>query len=142
MKAAVYFPLVTLIFFLQACIASARITYDGLALTSIDVVPSPKGGNWVRFSGSIEGSAADKNIKQINNKDESGQRLFEAERVTVREAKQIIEDSKRGKPLFCIHGFTVQPGDHLKILNNAASKFNQGKFMLVPVIWPSAGGGL
>lgn len=89
MKAAVYFPLVTLIVFLQACIAWARITYDGLALTSIDVVPSPKGGNWVRFSGSIEGSAADtsatflKNIKQINDKDESGQRLFEAERVTV-----------------------------------------------------------
>merc|ERR1739845_289513 len=82
-------------------------------------------------------------IKQINDKDKNGQRLFQAETLTVAEAKKIIneggEGGKDGKPLFCIHGFTVQPGYHLKKLKDLnQKKFTKGKFMLVPVIWPSS----
>ena len=104
----------------------------------------------VTFSGSIAGKANDatatflENVRQINDTDEDGKRLFEAETLTVKEAKAIISngDSEEGegKPLFCVHGFSTQPGTHLKRLNDAAKKFNKGKFMLVPVIWPSAGG--
>ena len=134
----------------QTCIvALGRITYDGLVLTSIDVKPVEGTDRTVRFSGSIAGKADDdtatflENVRQINDTDEGGKRLFEAETLTVAEAKAIINgDSEEGegKPLFCVHGFNVQPGSHLKNLKNQAKMFDKGKFMLVPVIWPSAGG--
>ena len=143
-----YFAVVVL---LQSCLlfASARINYKGLVLTSIDVKPVDGKPNRVTFSGSISGSLDDKtavfleNIDQINEKDEEGKRLFEADLVTVARAKQIINDASedgKGKPLFCIHGFNVQPGGHLKTCKKNAPKFDKGKFCLVPVIWPSKGG--
>jgi len=130
-------------------VAFGRINYDGVALTSIDVKKKPGTENIVTFSGSISGSASDKTatflhkIKQINDKDEGGKRLFQAETLTTAEAKKIIneggEDRNGGKPLFCIHGFTVQPGNFLKNMNNLnKNKFTKGKFLLVPVIWPSS----
>jgi hypothetical protein len=133
----------------QTCIiALGRITYDGLVLTSIDVKPVDGTERTVTFSGSIAGKANDatatflENVRQINDTDEDGKRLFEAETLTVKEAKAIISngDSEEGegKPLFCVHGFSTQPGTHLKRLNDAAKKFNKGKFMLVPVIWPTS----
>ena len=132
----------------QTCIvALGRITYDGLVLTSIDVKPVEGTDRTVRFSGSIAGKADDdtatflENVRQINDTDEGGKRLFEAETLTVAEAKAIINgDSEEGegKPLFCVHGFSIQPGTHLQSLNDAAKKFNKGKFMLVPVIWPTS----
>jgi len=131
-------------------VALGRITYDGLALTSIDVIPSPTKEGYVRFSGGKLGKANDDtatfltDIKQINDKDEGGERLFEAKKLTVSEAKAIINNASadgEGKPLFCVHGFNVQPGTHLKNFKDSVNgKFNQGKFMPVPVIWPSKGG--
>ena len=134
---------------------AARITYDGLVLTSIDVQPVKGTERTVTFSGSIAGRADDdtatflENVRQINDTDENGKRLFEAETVTVARAKEIIngdgddlEGGEGGKPLFCVHGFNTQPGQHLNKMNSQATreKFNQGKFTLVPVLWPSAGG--
>ncbi len=126
--------------------AAGKIVYDGLVLTSIDVVPVEGTERTVRFSGSIAGKADDEtatfleNVRQVNDKDEKGKRLFEAETVTVARAKEIINSSSpdnNGKPLFCIHGFTVQPGDHLKDLQSHSKKFDEEKFTLIPVIWPS-----
>jgi hypothetical protein len=132
----------------QACIvALGAITYDGLVLTSIDVEAVPNTERTVRFSGSIAGRADDEtatfleNVRQINDTDEAGKRLFEAETVSVARAREIINEGVQcggaGKPLFCIHGFSAQPGDHLKNLQAARKKFDQGKFTLVPVIWPT-----
>jgi hypothetical protein len=139
--------------FAQTCIVTFAIHYDGLVLTSIDVKPagSTDNPNRVTFSESIQGSASDttatflKNVKQINEKDEDGKPLFEGETISVREAKKIINeassDGGKGKPLFCIHGFNVTPGSHLKeCQEQCKNKFNKGKFTLVPVIWPSKGG--
>jgi hypothetical protein len=134
----------------QACIvALGAITYDGLVLTSIDVEAVPNTERTVRFSGSIAGRADDEtatfleNVRQINDTDESGKRLFEAETVTVARAREIINEGVQGgggKPLFCIHGWSTQPGDHLQNLQAARKKFDQGKFTLVPVIWPTGAG--
>jgi hypothetical protein len=143
-----YFAVVVL---LQSCLlfASARINYKGLVLTSIDVTPVDGKPNRVTFSGSVSGSLNDQtavfleNVEQINDKDEDGKRLFEADLVTVARAKEIINNASedgKGKPLFCIHGFNVQPGGHLKTCKKNVPKFSKGKFTLVPVIWPSKGG--
>lgn len=130
-------------------VAFGGINYDGVALTSIDVKMKPGTEKTVTFSGSFKGSASDKTatflhkIKQINDKDDDGERLFQAETLTIAEAKKIIneggEGGNEGKPLFCIHGFSVQPGFHLKNMKNLnEKKFTKGKFTLVPVIWPSS----
>lgn len=129
-------------------VLSGRIQYDGIVLTSIDVTKVKDKSGYVTFSGGKSGTASKtatflKNVKQINAKDEGGQRLFEAEKITKGDAKKIIEkdneDGRGGKPLFCMHGFNVHPGNHLKQLKNLRKKFNKGKFTLVPVIWPTKG---
>jgi len=118
-------------------------TYEGIALTSIDVIDvidSPRGNNIVKFDGSIEGKANDKtatflkNITQIENTE-----MFEAEKISVEDAAEFINNAAgdgQGKPLFCVHGFNVQPAGHLKTLKEVSPLFNQGKFTLVPVMWP------
>uniref|UniRef100_A0A7S3QCR9 Alpha/beta hydrolase n=1 Tax=Chaetoceros debilis TaxID=122233 RepID=A0A7S3QCR9_9STRA len=141
------------IFLLQVwSVASAGYFYKGLALTSIDVIKTgekSEGGNpLVHFDGTIEGRADDKdatflkNIKEV--KDATGKKVLEAEKLTVAQAKAIINQASsdgKGKPLFCIHGFNVQPRTHLKTIKEATlDKFNKGKFMPIPVMWPSEGG--
>ena len=139
--------------FSQLCIAAlGRITYDGLVLTSIDVTPVKDKPGFVTFKGGKLGKSDDDtatfldNVKQINDTDEAGERLFEGRKLSVAEAKAILNeaspDGKNGKPLFCLHGFNVQPGNHLKAFNEKRMKgtFSKGKFMPVPVIWPSQGG--
>lgn len=129
--------------------SASRVTYDGLVLTSIDVKKVDGQPNKVKFCGKIKGKVDDtdavflKNVVQTNEKDEDGERIFVADKVSVSEAKSIINkaaEGGKGKPLFCIHGFNVQPGSHLISCNKHSKKFNKGKFMLVPVIWPSDGG--
>jgi pimeloyl-ACP methyl ester carboxylesterase len=143
-------PLLIITILAQVCIvALGAISYDGLVLTSIDVEAVPNTERTVRFSGSIAGRVDDEtatfleNVRQINDTDESGKRLFEAETVTVARAREIINEGVQGgggKPLFCIHGWSTQPGDHLQNLQAARKKFDQGKFTLVPVIWPTGAG--
>jgi len=141
------------IFLLQIwSVASAGYFYEGLALTSIDVIQtgqkSEEGNPLVHFDGSIKGQANDqdatflKNIKEV--RDATGKKTLEAEKLTVAQAKAIINEASsdgEGKPLFCMHGFNVQPRGHLKTIKWATvDRFNKGKFMLIPVMWPSAGG--
>jgi hypothetical protein len=143
-------PLLIITILAQVCIvALGAISYDGLVLTSIDVEAVPNTERTVRFSGSIAGRVDDEtatfleNVRQINDTDESGKRLFEAETVTVARAREIINEGVQGgggKPLFCIHGWSIQPGQHLQDLQAAGKKFDQGKFTLVPVIWPTRQG--
>lgn len=141
------------IFLLQIwSVASAGYFYKGLALTSIDVIKtgqeSEEGNPLVHFDGSIKGQANDqdatflKNIKEV--RDATGKKTLEAEKLTVAQAKDIINEASsdgEGKPLFCMHGFNVQPRDHLKDIKKVtADRFNKGKFMPIPVMWPSIGG--
>jgi hypothetical protein len=143
------------IFLLQVwSVASAGFFYKGLALTSIDVINTgekSEGGNpLVHFDGSIKGRADDKDATFIKNikeaKDAAGKKtgMLEAEKLTVAQAKTIINQAStdgKGKPLFCIHGFNVQPRSHLKNIKDVAlNRFNKGKFMPIPVMWPSGGG--
>lgn len=126
-----------------------RITYDGLVLTSIDVVSkaTTEHPNRVTFNGGIEGKAEDTtatfliNVRQVNYSGIPGRRDFEADTVTVEEAIATINEAASdgdGKPLFCIHGFGVEPGDHLRECGKHAQKFDKGKNYLVPVIWPNS----
>ena len=137
--------LILAIFNLTFSLTLGRISYDGLVLTSIDVKRAVDKPGFVTFSGGKAGKADDdsatflRNVKQINDRDEDGERIFEAEKLTVQQAKAILSGDGGKKPLFCVHGFNVSPGSHLKNLKNEAKKFNKGKFTLVPVIWPSAG---
>jgi len=141
------------IFLLQVwSVASAGYFYKGLALTSYDVIKtgdtSEEGNPLVHFDGTIKGKADDKdatflkNIKEV--KDATGKKVLEAEKLTVAQAKAIINQASsdgEGKPLFCIHGFSVQPRGHLKKIKEASvDLFNQGKFMPIPVMWASEGG--
>jgi len=141
------------IFLLQVwSVASAGYFYKGLALTSIDVIKTgekSEGGNpLVHFDGTIKGRADDKdatflkNIKEVE--DATGKKVLEAEQLTVAQAKAIINQASsdgKGKPLFCIHGFSEQPRGHLKNIKEVTvNRFNQGKFMPIPVMWPTKGG--
>jgi len=117
------------------------MNYEGLVLTTIDVVDAPNSDR-VRFSGSIQGSESDTTATFLSNVKEMKETgMFEADRVSVDQAKSIIRESYGGsKPLFCIHGFWTEPGTHLKDVAKKQENFNEGRFMLVPVIWPNAGG--
>lgn len=147
MKSSTSISLMMAIFAQTFILAFGRISYDGLVLTSIDVKPVAGTENTIQFSGSIKGRGDDdtatflENVRQVNDKDKDGARLFEAEKVSVRRAKELIDGGYGGKPLFCVHGFNVQPGSHLKdCQKHQGGRFNKGKFTLVPVIWPSEGG--
>ncbi len=138
-----------LVLLVQACstVLASPYLYKGLAVTSIDVIDTGKvseeGNPIVTFDGSIQGSASDQDAVFLKHIKDNGKTL-EAEKLTVKQAKDIINGAsadKKGKPLFCIHGFNVQPRSHLKTIKDVSvTQFNEGKFMPVPVMWPSKGG--
>mmetsp|Transcript_9919 Transcript_9919/g.13966 ORF Transcript_9919/g.13966 Transcript_9919/m.13966 type:complete len:344 (+) Transcript_9919:64-1095(+) len=134
-------------------------TYDDLVLTSIDVIDIGKGK--VEFSGKIRGEKDDtnavflRNVKRVRMEGIVGFRrpIFQADLVPLPEAQKAIRSVHKteglarqvlsasltdGKPLFCVHGFNVQPETHLKQCKEIKGKFT--KFKLIPVIWPSRGG--
>lgn len=125
------------------------MNYNGLVLTTIDVQKAPDSDR-VRFSGSIQGTETDTTATFLTNVTEISRNQFEADEVSVEKAKDIIQQRDGGegsaesssiKPLFCIHGFWVEPGTHLKsIAEEQKNLFDRGQFMLVPVIWPNKGG--
>ena len=121
--------------FLQLCTVAlgGRITYDGLVLTSIDVTPSPTKEGYVRFSGGKMGRSDDDtatfltDIKQINDKDEDGERLFEAKKLTGSEVKAIINNNfADGEGKLC-SAFTVSICSQALILKSFKDSVN-GKF--------------
>jgi len=117
-------------------LAASKPTYPGIVLTSIDA--KDIGNNKVEFSGNIAGDENDrttlilKNVKEVRLEGWFGFRypVFEGERVTAKELKASVK-----KPLLSIHGFSVQPQDHLETCRQAREKFK--KFDLIPVMWPS-----
>lgn len=133
----------------HSTVVPGGITYNGLVLTSIDVKPSPNKEGYVMFSGGKKGRADDDtatfltDVKEIDEKDEAGERMFEAKKLTVKEAKAIINETSgedgKCKPLFCVHGYNTSPRDHLKTFNDSVNgKFKKDKkFKPVPVIWPT-----
>jgi esterase/lipase superfamily enzyme len=120
-------------------VLAAKLAYPGIVMTSIDVKYIDENSNpkRVEFSGRIKGNEEDtdaiilKNIVQVRM--EGNSPIFQADEVSVRELKASIK-----KPLLCIHGFNVQPEDHLATCKEARGKFKN--FDLLPVIWPSTGG--
>jgi len=132
----------------------AKVVYDGIVLTSIDVKASPTDENpqRVTFSDKTNGSTTDKdavfihNIKEIAREGEGYGTLvdFEATVLSPSEAVAMIEavEDESGKPkkaLFCIHGFNTSASYHLADCLFAKPKFT--KVQLIPVIWPSEGEG-
>lgn len=140
----------------------AIIKYDDLVLTSIHVKDIEGRPGRVEFSGMIKGrkdvkSVFLKNIVEVRREGWVGNRrpVFEADIVPLKEVKETIKCSHTakykipykedgiplhtdGKPLLCVHGFNIQPGDHLKQCLEAKDKFKH--FKLIPVIWHSEGG--
>ena len=91
---------------------AAKPAYDGLVMTSIDV--KRIGGNRVEFSGKIRGNEKDetaiivKNVREVRKEGNFLNRIpiFQADEVSLSEVKKSVK-----KPLLCVHGFTVQPGE-------------------------------
>jgi hypothetical protein len=134
--------------------------FEGIALTSIDVVdsPTPECPNRVVFSASTPGRKDDTTatfihkVKDVDssNKDEVG--LLEAEKILPSQVQSIIngdssderekstavedKDSNR-KVLFSVHGFMGDPRGYLLQVKGIEERFQ--KFKLIPVLWPSAG---
>jgi len=122
------------------------VNYDGIVLTSIDVVKSPtaESPNRVTFSDLTVGSVEDDdalfihNIREIKRGEGVGWDTtidFEADELTLEEACAVIGSEK--KALFVIHGFSSQASFHLADCRHAGHKFK--KTNLIPVIWPSEG---
>mmetsp|Transcript_36803 Transcript_36803/g.42341 ORF Transcript_36803/g.42341 Transcript_36803/m.42341 type:complete len:335 (+) Transcript_36803:44-1048(+) len=94
------------------------------------------------------------NIKHIGGADKDGQRTFEADAISIKDAhtafdKKYNPDNKHVvKPLFVMHGYNNEAGYTLNLckqkqkeLNRRANGSNK-KIILIPVIWPTIGGAL
>jgi len=124
----------------------APVNYEGIVLTTIDVVASPIEGNAMRvtFSDTTRGRENDDdavflhNIREVNRGEIKGKIMidFEANKLTPEEARAMINESTK-KALFMIHGFATRAGYHLADSLNAIKSNNFVKTLLVPIIWPS-----
>lgn len=117
--------------------------YAGVVVSSLKPYYGPDGNGIVRFNSEDEtgGSAMFLHlVREIGNiSDGLGHQKFEAKMITPQEAKSIIveEGGSNLKPLFCVHGFFVEPGGIFAALNPKLEKFKQcKKFYPVPVLWP------
>mmetsp|Transcript_18975 Transcript_18975/g.43242 ORF Transcript_18975/g.43242 Transcript_18975/m.43242 type:complete len:325 (-) Transcript_18975:116-1090(-) len=117
------------------------IKYPNIAVTSIEV--DEKEDNIVEFSETSDTGAAIlflKDIEQISGS-KKGERLFKATKVAVSDAKKIISEklSDKAIPLFCVHGFNVEPGNVLKeyVESDLCDKFKKfgDEHYPIPVLW-------
>ena len=121
----------------------APVNYEGIVLTSIDVVDSPIEGNDMRvtFSDTTKGRENDDDAIFLHNIREVGRSVikkqimidFAADRLTPEEAHAMITK----KVLFVVHGFATRAGYHLADSLNALKSNKFVKTLLVPIIWPS-----
>jgi hypothetical protein len=94
------------------------------------------------------------NIKHIDGADKDGQRTFEADSISIKDAHKVFDDKYNPngthvvKPLFVMHGYNNEAGYTLNLckqkqeeLNRRANGSNK-KIVLIPVIWPTIGGAL
>ena len=128
----------------------AKVLYDGVVLTTIDVIPDPNNSKRVTFNDNTVGALEDKdavflcNICEISRegKGYAVEVEFEADLLTTEEAiaKLKLETSdKQKKALFVVHGFNTNASFHLADCLCAKDRFT--KTHLIPVIWPSEGKG-
>lgn len=131
------------------------VNYEGVVLTSIDVVASPTDENpkRVTFSDSTGAALDDKdsvflcNIKEISRGKGKGWDVsvdFEATVLTPLEAHAMLSskieaNEEKEKVLFVIHGFNTNASFHLADCSLAKPKFV--KTHIIPIIWPSEGKG-
>jgi len=117
-------------------------TYSGLVITSIPVEKREDGKVYFNEkSGNTGNTVFLKDIKQSNESNSPGQCEFSARQLDLEEAKEEIEF---GIPLFCVHGFNVEPSNSLfsepSSYKAAYDKFKSNKkYYPVPVIWASEG---
>lgn len=119
----------------------APVDYDGLVLTTIDVeVGDDK--KTCRFTDKTDNAEVAKFIKNVKEENKNN---FTAEVVDFEEAKRMIEErmekEESATPLFCVHGFSVQPAGQLKAVMEAKKIFedNKGGHYPIPVIWAADG---
>jgi hypothetical protein len=114
----------------------SKIIYDDLVLTTIDVTDvTPKDSNdkdykVVRFTNGSGNSGTAHFLEKIKYDEKTG--TYEALDVTSRFANS---RNKLEKPLIAVHGFNVNPHDHLE--NCEQAREYSTKFRLIPFIWPT-----
>lgn len=127
-----------------------KFFYEGLICTSIKVEVHPDDPTLRTFS-EADNNAKDgagvflKNVKlREGSSTKSNEREFVATHVDKDNAKLLVESrcaKGDGKPLFCVHGFNVEPYDALVESKQAYEDFDDDKiFYLIPVLWASGGG--
>lgn len=127
-----------------------KVVYDGLVLTSIDVVPDPDNPKRVTFNDNTIGCVDDResvflcNVTEISRKGKGWavEVEFEADLLTTEEVVARLKlkaSDQHKKALFVIHGFNTNASYHLLDCKMAKPKFT--KTHIVPVIWPSQGKG-
>lgn len=132
--------------------------YEGIVLTTIDVVDSPTASspNRVVFSASTPGRKDDttatflhkvRDVVDSSSSSKKSKMLLEAETLTPEEVRKMIIQSKsesgtEQKILFSVHGFNADPRGYLLQVRWIETENGNGrfqKFKLIPVLWPSAG---
>ena len=121
------------------------LTYDDVALVTLDIVESPKRGapNRITFK---EDSVIDqinigtatfvRNIKRIRDRSRGPRSyMYEAEKLTPNSVRRIINQNEKTQILLSMHGFMSTPTTHLRKCHKARNKFS--KFELIPVLWSS-----
>lgn len=119
--------------------------YAGVCISSIKPSYGPDSNGIVRFH--ENDATGDKAmflhlVREIGDiSRSSGSKEFEATVIDYTKAKEIIEkeDTLKVKlvPMFCVHGYSVEPNSLFDKLNSKIERFVQGKkYYPVPVIWP------
>ena len=119
--------------------------YAGVCISSIKPTYGPDSNGIVRFhenDGTGDKAMFIHLVREIGDiSRSSGSKEFEATVIDYTKAKEIIERENSSKvklvPLFCVHGFFVEPNALFNKLNPKIQTFVQGeKYYPVPVLWP------
>jgi hypothetical protein len=100
-------------------------------------------GDKVTFEESSPNGAQAVFVKGIESLDGKG-KSFRADFVPQERAakytelfKELNQTNKKTSPLFCVHGFNVQPDDVLENMSKAYVRFNVAlNYFPIPVVWP------
>lgn len=117
------------------------ITYAGVVVTSIDV--AELGGGKVEFDHSSVTRSKARFLKDLKET-AANSKNFTAIEIDVTEAKNLINKignilDEDTTPLFCVHGYNVQPHDMLMKMSDVVEKFANeggGHYYPIPVLWP------
>ena len=122
-----------------------KVNYEGVILTNIDVIDAPEEGrpNKVTFSDTSKGRNDEGNAVFLHNirevartcKEWKTQVYYEADKLTVENAKALLTGNTSKEALFVIHGFNTLVSFHLldcKFANEKAKKV-----YIVPICWSS-----